>query len=211
MVLPSSLCAPTAWHSREWERKVHALVVPQHGVQTCLRHKSRHRCWETLLGSSAWALHWTKAVIAFHSYFAQKRGTLMIIKCLWNTCQAWHSLLPANKQNQVITLTSISPKSDRYWQRGMLGKDRRSWRHSRKEGRSLPLHTEKKAASIRARDVVLSVIFSSLHLPKALQKSGQSLCTRVEGSHWHISTCVPDMPVTAFRTNVALKWAHHCW
>lgn len=146
-----------------------------------------------------WALRGTRAVIAFHSYSAQNHGTLMIIKCLWNTChQAWHSLLPANKQNQVNTLTSISAKSVRCWQswgywqcwgrRGGVGDT------DRREGRSLSLHTEKKVVSIRARDVVPSVIFSSLHLPKAQQKSLQSLCTRVEGSHWHISTSVPDMP-----------------
>lgn len=32
--LPSSLCALAPWHSREWERTVHALVMPQRGFWT---------------------------------------------------------------------------------------------------------------------------------------------------------------------------------
>lgn len=100
-----------------------------------------------------------------------------------------------DKQNQVITLTSISPKSVRHWQRVMLGKGRRGWR-SRQEGgeKSFLTYRNKSKVSTRACDVVLSVTFSSLRLPRALRKSLQLLHTRVEGFHWHISTRVPEMP-----------------
>lgn len=100
-----------------------------------------------MLGNSAGfisvGIAWDKGVIAFHSYSAQNRG--MITKCLWNTChQAWHSLLPANKQKQVITLTSKSARSVRYWQRVMLGKERRSWGHRQEGGKKYFLIYRKK-------------------------------------------------------------------
>lgn len=100
-----------------------------------------------------------------------------------------------DEQNQVITVTSISPRSVRHWQRVILWKGRRSWR-TRHEGgeRSFLTYRNKSKVSTRAYDVALSVTFSSLCLPRTLQKSFQLLHTCVEGFHWHISTCVPEMP-----------------
>lgn len=56
-----------------------------------------------------------------------------------------HSLLPASKQ--VITLTSISTRTVRYWQRVMLGKERRSWGH-RQEGGEKSFLTYRKKCSL---------------------------------------------------------------
>lgn len=116
-----------------------------------------------------------------------------------------------DKQNQVITLTSISPKSLRHWQGVILGKGRRCCR-GRWEGgeKSLTISKNQSKVSMRVCATVLSVTFSSLFLPRALQKSFQLLHTQVEGSHWHISTRVPEMPVTAFQTTAVHKCAHHC-
>lgn len=162
--------------------------MPQRGGWTCLRHTSRHRCWETLLGSWAWALHWTIAVIALPSYSAEKHGTLTIIKCHIKYVPPCMAFLMAC---HIITLTSIAPKSDRNWQRVMLGKERRSWGH-RQEGGEKSFLKYRKKSSLNQSSWCCSFC-SSLHLPKALQKSLQS-CTRVEGSHWLIRMCMPDMP-----------------
>lgn len=160
-----------------------------------------------LLGSSAWALHWTKVVIALHSYSAQKSETLTIITCLWNTCQqAWHSLLPANKQNQVITLTSISPKSVRYWQRVMLGKERRSCRHRQEGGEKSSLTYRKKSSLNQS----LWCSFCDLLRP-AFTKSTAEVTPiimhesrRFSLAHKHV--CARDV-----QTNVVLECAHCCW
>lgn len=100
-----------------------------------------------------------------------------------------------DKQNQVITLTSISAESVRHWQRVMLGKGRRGWRYKQEGGKkSFITFRNKSKVSTSVWDAVLSMTFSSLCLPRALRKSLQLLHTRVEGFHWHISTRVLEMP-----------------
>lgn len=114
-----------------------------------------------------------------------------------------------DKQNQVITLTSISAESVRHWQRVMLGKGRRGWRYKQEGGKkSFITFRNKSKVSTSAWDAVLSMTFSSLCLPRALRKSLQLLHTRVEGFHWHIGMRVLEMPESRLSRLMSLSDVH---
>lgn len=114
-----------------------------------------------------------------------------------------------DKQNQAITLTSTSLKCVRHWQGVTLGKERRCYRRRQEGGeKSVIINRNKSTVSTRAFGIVLSVTFSSLRLPRALQKSFWLLHTRVEGFHWHISTRVLEMPESQLSTLLQFSYVH---